>query len=251
MKERDIDAAVIRLAGLRAGAQKVLAREFGVILTPDKEKDRLRLMRDLSRAPASCGPEILPAPARGRVEAWAPREVRETAGGSEPQHAGFEGRNAARARDVFDVMAEQAARRGGTAPFTPGQADAGRRYSVLVERHSFVGLKCVSVEAQARGSSGSGGGSYMDAVLHEGEVIRRLQAAIGEGWALEVTRNRGGNRRGITVRRLVDLVCLEGQSVSDVLKSHGWAVYGDVRTKAYKALSEALAKMADAAPGFR
>ncbi|MCA2012410.1 hypothetical protein LCM17_13005 [Cereibacter sphaeroides] len=249
--EGALDVAVIRLAGLRSGALKVIARELGVILRPNREKDRLQLMRAQAQAPASCGPEIPLAPARGSVEPWAPQAVRATASGYEPQHVGFQGRDAARERDVFDLMADQAARRGGTAPLSPSQVDAGRRYGALVERHSSVGLKCVSVEAQERGGSGSGGGSYMDAVLAEGEVIRRMQAAIGDAWALEVTRNRGGKRRGILVRRLVDQVCLEGRSVSDVLKAHGWAVHGEIVSRAQAALSGALERMADAAPGLR
>lgn len=257
LSEAAIDAAVIRLTALRRGAIKVIARERGIVLWPETEhdrlkveKDRLSLMRTLARAPASCGPEIPVAPARGMVEPWAPQAVRATANGYEPQHVGFQGRDAARARDVFDLMAEQVLRRGGSAAFTPSQVDAGRRYAALVERHSSVGLKCVSVEAQERAGKGSGG-SFMDAVLAEGEVIRRLEAAIGDGMALEVTRNRGGKRRGITTRRLVDLVCLEGRSVSDVLRAHGWTVHGDVLPKAYASLGQALSRMAEAAPSLR
>lgn len=251
IRKSDLDAAVDRLIGYRQGALKVIARERQIVLTPAKEKDRLQLMKVRAHAPSSCGPEIPVAPARGITLPYAPQAVRATANGYEPQHVGFEGRDAARAADVFDTMVLQARRRGGNDPLTPAQIDAGRRYGALVERHSSVGLKCVSVEAQDRGSQGSGGGSYMDAVLAEGDAIRRMEAAIGTGYALEVTRNRGGNRRSITIRALVDMVCIEGLSVTDVLTKNGWAAYGGVRSRAYDALGTALDRMARAAPALR
>ncbi|MBN8294961.1 hypothetical protein JI664_23520 [Rhodobacter sp. NTK016B] len=250
IRESDLDAAVDRLIGYRQGALKVIARERQIVLTPTKEKDRLQLMKVRAHAPSSCGPEIPVAPARGVTLPYAPQAVRATANGYEPQHIGFSGRDAARASDVFDVMEQQAQRRGGSAPFTPSQVDAGRRYSAMVERHSSVGLKCVSVEAQDR-SQGSGAGSYMDAVLAEGDAIRRMTTAIGTGFALEVTRNRGGKRRSITTRALVDMVCIEGLTLTEVLKSHAWSVYGDTVNRAQAALASALDRMARAAPALR
>ncbi|MBN8294967.1 hypothetical protein JI664_23575 [Rhodobacter sp. NTK016B] len=250
IRESDLNAAVDRLIGYRQGALKVIARERQIVLTPAKERDRLQLMKIKAHAPRSCGPEIPVAPARGVTLPYAPQAVRATANGYEPQHVGFEGRDAARAADVFDTMTLQARRRGGGDPLTPAQVDTGRRYGALVERHSSVGLKCVSVEAQDR-SHGSGGGSYMDAVLAEGDVIRRMTAAIGTGFALEVTRNRGGKRRSITIRALVDMVCIEGLSVTDVLKKNGWAVYGELRGRAYGALGDALDRMRRSAPALR
>ncbi|PTX02052.1 hypothetical protein DDE23_13380 [Pararhodobacter aggregans] len=239
-------AAVAQIASIKRAMVRRLAGNLGIARPGDDEDQRLQFMLDAARAPESCGPEIPVAPARGRVLSFAPQAVRPTATGYEVQHDGFRGRDAARAADVFDVMLHQVARRGGEAPFTPGQIEAGRTYAMLVERHSSVGLRCISVESQ-RGS-GSAGGAFMDAVLAEGEVIRRMQAAIGTGMALEVLRETGA-RRDIPVRRLVDMVCLEGKSVTAALKAHGWSVYGDIRAQAYAAVGDALDRMRAAAPG--
>lgn len=239
-------AAVAQIASIKRAMVRRLASNLGIACPGDDEDQRLQSMLDAARAPESCGPEIPVAPARGRVLSFAPQAVRPTATGYEVQHDGFRGRDAARAVDVFDVMLQQVARRGGEAPFTPGQIEAGRTYAMLVERHSSVGLRCISVESQ-RGS-GSAGGAFMDAVLAEGEVIRRMEAAIGMGLALEVQRETGA-RRDIPIRRLVDMVCLEGRSVTAALKAHGWAVYGEIRAQAYAALGDALDRMREAAPG--
>lgn len=246
--EATMTAAVAQIAKMKLAAVRVLADSLGIARPGKDEEERLQFMLDAARAPESCGPEIPVAPARGRILAFAPQAVRPTATGYEVQHDGFRGRDAARAVDVFDVMLQQVARRGGEAPFTPGQIEAGRTYAMLVERHSSVGLRCISVESQ-RGS-GSAGGAFMDAVLAEGEVIRRMQAAIGPGMALEVQRETGA-RRDIPIRRLVDMVCIEGRSVSAVLKWSGWSVKGTTRELAYQALASALDRMAEVAPGLR
>jgi len=239
-------AAVAQIASIKRAMVRRLAGNLGIACPGDEEDQRLQTMLDAARAPESCGPEIPVAPARGRILAYAPQAVRPTATGYEVQHDGFRGRDAARAADVFDVMLQQVARRGGEAPFTPGQIEAGRTYAMLVERHSSVSLRCISIESQ-RGS-GSAGGAFMDAVLAEGEVIRRMEAAIGMGMALEVQRETGA-RRDIPIRRLVDMVCLEGKSVTAALRAFGWPVYGGVRGQAYAALGDALDRMRTAAPG--
>ncbi|MCA2014392.1 hypothetical protein LCM17_23075 [Cereibacter sphaeroides] len=241
----------MRLIARRNEAIKAVARQMGLKLQPEGEKDRLVAIKAAAQAPERCGPEIPVAPARGPMVAFAPKAMRPTAEGYELQHVGFQGRDAARAADVFDTMALQARRRGGHDPFTARQVDAGRLYAALVERHSSVGLKCVSVEAQGRGGKGSGGGSYMDAVVAEGDVIRRLEAAIGTGFALEVQRARDSKRRSITLRRIVDMVCLEGRTVTDALKANGWSIKGDTVTEARNALAAALERMSVVAPGTR
>lgn len=250
LRERDVEAAVMRLIARRNEAIRSIARQMGLKLQAEDEKDRLVAIKAAAQAPERCGPEIPVAPARGPMVAFAPKAMRPTAEGYELQHVGFQGRDAARAADVFDTMALQARRRGGHDPFTARQVDAGRYYAALVERHSSVGLKCVSVEAQDRGK-GAGSGSYMDAVVAEGEVIRRLETAIGTGFALEVQRARDGKRRSITLRHLVDMVCLEGRTVTDALKVNGWSVKGDTVTEAREALAAALERMSVAAPGIR
>jgi len=243
-------AAVAQIASIKRAMVRRLASNLGIACPGDEEDQRLQFMLDAARAPESCGPEIPVAPARGRILAYAPQAVRPTATGYEVQHDGFRGRDAVRGADAFDVMMQQARRNGGADPFTPAQVEVGRTYAMLVERHSSVGLKCASVEAMARGG-GSGAGSFMDAVLHEAEVIRRMVAAVGPGNALEVRRGAGGQRRDILAMRLVDMVCLEGRSVTEVLKAHGWTVYGDTVVRARAALGQALDRMRSVSPGRR
>ena len=211
-------AAVAQIASIKRAMVRRLASNLGIACPGDEEDQRLQFMLDAARAPESCGPEIPVAPARGRILAYAPQAVRPTATGYEVQHDGFRGRDAVRGADAFDVMMQQARRNGGADPFTPAQVEVGRTYAMLVERHSSVGLKCASVEAMARGG-GSGAGSFMDAVLHEAEVIRRMVAAVGPGNALEVRRGAGGQRRDILAGarlRLDDAIrtrCDDGREV--------------------------------------
>lgn len=252
MESCDLDAVVTHLWALRRGAIKRAARELGLVppveAGPRYEARRLAAIKGRAGPPAQCGPEIQASPARGALRPVQTVAVRPTAEGYDVQHVGFQGRSAARASDVFDVMCDQARRRGGAAPLTGAQIDTARRYAALVERHSAVGLKCVSIETQGARSSGGGGG-YMDAVLAEGEVIARMAAAVGDGVAVSVHR-ADGRVVCLSARALVDAVCLEGRAVSSVLRGAGITVYGGVRVRAFEALGAALDRMARAAPGW-
>lgn len=244
--ETNMVAAVERLLGRRAEAMVSLARQMDMRLPGGTERDRIAQIKSAARAPAQCGDAIPAAPARGSVEVVVPLGVRPTADGYEVQHTGHAGRDAARARDAFDEMQSFARRGGAGSPFTPSQVGVGRLYAALVERHSSVGVRCVSAEAERGGSGGSGG--YMDAVLREGEVIASLQRAAGDGHALKVKRATSSARRNVSVRELVDGVCLHGRTVSQVIKRAGWTNYGSSRVEAERALAQALDRMTACAP---
>jgi DNA-directed RNA polymerase specialized sigma24 family protein len=79
-----------------------------------------------------------------------------------------------------------------------------------VERHDARGARCSSIEGQSRGT---GGGSYIDAVVAEGQRLDRMRSAIGDGWAMEPRRvgPNGDLRRAIRVRKMVDMVCIQGK----------------------------------------
>lgn len=194
--------------------------------------------------PDACG-AVGFAPARGAVRVVRDMEV--LPGGTRREV----GRHLERA-DVFDRMqaaAVAAAAKAGVAvvmPFTPGQVSMARHYRGLVERHGAGGMRCASMEA-GRGGSGSGGG-FMDAYLDEGREIARLQRRIGDGAALCLRRvrpsARGGAKAGlIKDRALVDAVCIEGLTVSEVLARAGWSCKGEWRAKARAALAGALDRM--------
>lgn len=241
----DLDGTVLRMLDIKRAGLRAVARWLRVDLPADTESGRLAAIRARSVAPASCGPEIPVAPARGRLVAVQPVEMRRVADGYEPQHVGWAGRDAARASDVWDRMADQARRAGGHDPFTRVQKGVARDYAALVERHSAVGLKGRSIETMMGGRGGGGAGrDVMDLILDEGRRIAAMEQAAGPVMALVVQRQGKGQRAGIPVLVLVRSVCLDGMTVSEVLRRHGWSTYGDVRAMAQQALADALDRMA-------
>jgi hypothetical protein len=121
----------------------------------------------------------------------------------------------------------------------------GRHYRGLVERYQAAGVRCSSVESLGRSCSGMGG-EFIDAVLRDRERIEMLRRRIGGGSALIVRRIRPsqrGTRAGITDRRLVDMVCIEDLSMSEVLKAHGWSIKADLVRSLNVALAAVLDRM--------
>lgn len=199
------------------------------------EADRLRQILEQAAPPE--GMQAAPvAPARGIMQ-----RVNDAAG---PYWRGA---------DQLSVMCRQArARHRGdapfVAPFTPGQIAMGRHYQTLVEQHDSAGMKCASVEARGGGGGGSGQGGFIEALLRDREEIRTLHQRIGSEFALQVRRATDAERRPITVRRLVDAVCLEGQDLTSVLRAHGWGPKGALREALKVKISEALDRMQGYAP---
>lgn len=188
------------------------------------EADRIAAVRAAGAVPDVCGPEIPEAPARGDVEAFMPVEM---VPGSTVRRrdAGWHGRRALRCRDAFDRMQDQAARAGGDLQlFTPGQVGAGRDYAALVERVAAIGAKCASLDGAGGGGDGTG---WIEAVIRDTRQLDTLRLRIGDGVALQVRRVRpsardGPGRRNIPTRVIVDLVCIGGLTVAEVLDRHGW-----------------------------
>lgn len=157
-----------------------------------------------------------------------------------------------READPLSVMCRQAAIRhaesGSEAdfvpPFSPGQIAIGRHYRALTERHDAGGVKLSSLEAGR--DSGSRGGDFMDAYLALGLELVCMHRSIGDGSALVVRRIRPsarGSRVSIPDRRIVDMICLGGLTLSDVLATHGWTVDGKARKALRQALCAALDRM--------
>ncbi|WP_417699893.1 hypothetical protein [Pseudophaeobacter sp.] len=227
-------------------------KDFVVIVSPngaarlEAEAVRLAEIKARSAVPEICGDAIPQAPARGAFRVFEPQALYPDAeGGFEAKPAGYRGHSAIQRADVFDVMAAKAARHNKPSPLSPGQVAIGRYYRDLVERHACAGLKCSSIEA-VRSGSGGRGGDFMDAVLRDREEIEHLRRRIGMGSAMVVRRirpSKRGSRASISDRRLVDMVCLEDRALSDVLKAHGWSVYGATSQAVAKALGQALERM--------
>jgi hypothetical protein len=225
--------AMMALAGKAARASAAVFRK-GI------EADAVAAVLARATPPADVGP-VPVAPARGAMRIETEREV---VNGLTKRVLGKRLEQA----DVFDLMIAQARRRQGdaagfVAPFTPGQVYMARHYRGLTERHAAGGVRCASLEA---GREGGTGGDFMDAYLAVGRELDRLHGRIGPGQAMVLRRVRPsarGSRVGISDRRVVDMVCLCGMTLGDVLEAHGWAVKGEYRDGVRTALCGALDRM--------
>lgn len=209
---------------------------------------RCAAMIEDATPPAECGWLIPAAPARGAFEVFMPKAiVRGSEGIIEP--TGHAGRHAVRAADVFDRMLVSARRRKQDAPLTPGQVAIGRCYRDLAEILASDGTKLSRLDASFGGGDS---GSWMDRRLELSERLATLRRRIGTGTALSVRRirpsDRGADQRGpIMDRVMVDMICLEGRTLDQVLKAHGWVKDG----RTYKAITEALCGALDRMIGYR
>jgi hypothetical protein len=224
-----------RLDQILAGAQ-LDAQRTGKDMT---EGERVALVKGAGGFPAGCGPAPSDAPARGPLKV----EVMMTAfenddGAVEAQPAGFEGRSTARIADVFDLMAARGKQR-----FTPSQIATARAYGFMFERHSAGGMKCASWDTAPSGG-GAGGGEWIDAFLAEGDAIRAMERRIGNGLAFDPERV-GEGQVAITCKALAQAVCLEGLSMSAVLRRHGWHLKGRALARAVDAMADALGAALD------
>jgi hypothetical protein len=243
MDDVALDAHVLRMVAWRNTALRSIARELGLPPPLLCEADRMAALKAQAVAPESCGPEIPVAPARGEVLAVPVMAMQMGEAGPVLVHVGFRGRDPARALDVWDQMARQAARAGGAEPFTRAQVAAGRAYGALVERHSARGLRGISVETMMAGRGGQGGGGYLEALLLERARLDALVRAIGDGVALEVRRVSRRARGVVTVRALVDGLCLHGVALADLLRRAGWDTNGATIEAARDKVAQALDRM--------
>lgn len=214
------------------------------------EARRIAAVRVLGHVPPECGPMIPQAPARGPFRVFEGVMLYpDGADGWKPVAAGWAGRKTMRHSDAFDVMQAKARR----ALFTPGQIAIGRYYAALHEAHVCAGVRCASLETSIDRSP-SGGGEYIDAVLRDRERLDLLRARIGGGSAMVVRKVRPsarGSRVSIADRRLVDAVCIEEKTLSDVLVEAGWTATGKARAVLREALCEALERMMGPQPRAR
>lgn len=223
------------------------------------EGQRVEAIKAAAVAPDICGPAYVAAPARGGFEVFRPIEITRTADGSAGafRDAGFQGRGEARPRrairraDVFDAMIEEARQRHqvrkGDAPFVApisvGQVAAGRAYRDLIEWREGFGSK----PALAEPGGGRGAGGAIDAYVQSGLRLKAFIAAIGTGIVLTPRRSmdRDNARATVSVRFVVDAVCLWDWTLSEIIRKAGWQPKGDVRATVRRGLSEALERMRD------
>lgn len=206
------------------------------------EAARIAAVRAAGQVPEACGSDIPHAPARGAVRVFEGVMLYpDGTDGWKAAPSGHMGRKGLARADAFDVMEAQARR----ALFSPSQKAVGRYYAALFEAHACAGMQCASLEA-AVDRTGGGGGEYIDAVLRDRERLDALVRRIGTGAALAVRKDQpsvSGSRALITDRRLVDAVCIEGRTLSDVLRKHGWTKTGKSVACLRGGLCDALDRM--------
>lgn len=246
-------AAIGRLSGLRRADAE--AARVGAILsaaTPPVE------MRAAPVAPARGAMmlrpdfEVQPGGTRKRVGAHWVEPTRldiDNARAVEVERdrlAGIEAERLAAGKPGIEGGVDRAAKR--AAPFTSGQVAVATEYRALVEWREGSPLKCGSLEP---GHGGGASGLFIDGYIAKGRRLSDLISAIGPDTALDVMRKGGAARRAITVRAAVDMVVLQGASLAEVLRAHGWATKGEYRAIVRDAVSGALDRMQAIPPGGR
>ena len=212
----------------------------------EAEQLRIATMKADATPPAECGWLIPSAPGRGGFVKFMPTALQDNGKGEMVNApAGYAGRHAIRAADVFDQMIAAAERAKRSWPLTPGQIAIGRRYRDLVEWRAAGGIKCSSIDGRV---AGSGERDFMDAYLSAGRELDGMRRRIGVGIAMQVRRVRPSNRGGadampIHDRVLIEMVCIQQKHLSDVLKAHYWSTKGQHRIALRDALCAALDRM--------
>lgn len=130
-------------------------------------------------------------------------------------------------------------------PYGPGQIAMAEFYAALVEWREGSALRCSSFEA---GREGGGSGQFIDTFIQRGLDLAELHKRIGPDVAMAPRRHmdRGNTRRTITVRAAVDMVCIGGQGLAEVLRRFGWEGDG----KNCKALRLTLCSALDRMQGY-
>lgn len=128
------------------------------------------------------------------------------------------------------------------APYGPGQIAMAEFYASLVEWREGSALRCSGFEA---GREGGGSGQFIDTFIQRGLDLAQLHHRIGNGIAMAPRRNmdRGNTRRTISVRAVVDMVCIGGQDLTAVLRRFGWEGNGRNRAELRQAICGALDRM--------
>ncbi|VCU61585.1 hypothetical protein EPIB2_662 [Tritonibacter mobilis] len=213
-----------------------------------EEAERVAMVKARGVVPSACGDSIPEAPARGAFRVFDPVALYPDGSDYAVKSAGYRGRKAIRLADAFDKMEGQARK----VLFEPHQKAIGRSYGALFEKLDAAGVRCSSVEAMQQQAS-SGGGEYMDALLRDRQRLDDMQDRVGYGVALSVRRIRPSARGKVGLikdRSLIDMVCVQDLTLSEVLKKCGWVADGQrAQGKHIKSLRLALLSALDRMAG--
>ena len=228
---RRLEAEAQRLAEIKAAAQ------------PPAETVR-------GSDPDAPGPHMCPA--RGPVETFQPRRaVRTEAGNTRDVRDGHMGRDALRVADVFSRMEDQARRSHAKSaakgtpfvpPFTVEQVSTGRYYAALMEWADSAGIKCASLDSIGGGSGANG--QREAAIVDDLAALRSMQRRLAQRRVIDKCRpSKGGMAKLLTLRVLVDAVCVGQKTLSEVARDHGVPKNGRVIKMLQTAMGSALDDM--------
>lgn len=238
--------AAVGLDRVAKGVDRNVSRAIRLRLVEEDEAARLAASRPAKR-PRSVSDFVLAVPARRPLVAVPQFETVITPTGSYVRRTTEHGEHPARETDVFDRMIAGAAARGGS-DLTEGMVRAGRFYAALVERLASSGIRCSSLEALVHRQAG--GGSWIDAVIRDSRRRKAIEAAIGDGLALDPSGARAhldrAAQRQVTDRDLVRLVCIGQLTAGQVCRATGWAENTRNRRQLMNHLCAALDRMQDA-----
>lgn len=127
-------------------------------------------------------------------------------------------------------------------PFNPGQVQVAEDYAALVEWREGSAMRGQNLQG---GRGGSDSGVFIDTFIQQGLWLAEMHRRIGGATAMAPRRHmdRGNARRAITVRAAVDMVCIAGRSLSEVLVAFGWVAKGETRDELRGHVRGALDRM--------
>lgn len=201
-------------------------------------------LRRAAAVPVAASPEIVAAPARGPVRVAPQVETVMTPSGPRPRKITVDGFHPVTCEDAFDRMAIASANRGRREPaFTVAQVEAGRAYRALAERCACEGVRGTLSSVAPSGHAG-GDRSWMDGVIARGRRLAALRAAIPVAVVL-CPRDAAALAartalRPVRVRDVVDGVCLQDLTLTEVLRAFGWPPATRYRERLRVALCAAL-----------
>ena len=226
---------------LRDGRRAVARKGRDAVQTwLTEESDRVAAKIMAALPPEHASAEIIAAPARGAQLVEPQFETVQTPSGPRTRRSTHDGFHPVRSADAFDLMSLNHRRTAKDAPplFTIGQVEAGRAYAALAELVEADGIKSTNFEPRI---SGGGARDGVDLAIMRRQRLTRMQGAISGDVMIGFAKGRD-----VTVRVVVDAVCLRGMTVTQLMRHLRIAVTPERRAMLMRELVVALDRLRDA-----